>query len=80
MWLVMQSTREGRIAFNADNIAYIAEPPAAEAALGVGAGVRITGEEEGIIEVEESFDDIMSALARDARSEIRRRKDDHRMD
>ena len=79
MWLVMHSGGH-RIAFNTGGIAYIAEPPAAEAALGVGAGVMITGEEEGIIEVEESFDDIMSALARDARSEIRRRKDDHRMD
>lgn len=80
MWLVMQGTRDSRIAFNADNIAYIAEPPAVEAALGTGAGVVVSGENEGIIEVEEAFDDIMSALARDARSGIRRRKDDHRMD
>lgn len=79
MWLVMHSGGH-RIAFNADNIAYIAEPPAVEAALGTGAGVMITGEEEGIIEIEESFDDIMRALAQDARSEIRRRKDDHRVD
>lgn len=75
MWLVMHSGGH-RIAFNADNIAYIAEPPAVEAALGTGAGVRITGEEDGIIEVEESFEDILATMARDGR----RQKDDHRMD
>jgi hypothetical protein len=76
MWLVMQSTREGRIAFNADNIAYIAEPPAAEAALGIGAAVAIAGDAENVIEVRESFEDILATMARDGR----RRKDDHRMD
>ena len=76
MWLVMQSTRGGRIAFNADNIAYIAEPPAAEAALGIGAAVAIAGDAENVIEVRESFEDILATMARDGR----RRKDDHRMD
>ena len=76
MWLVMQSTRGGRIAFNADNIAYIAEPPAAEAALGIGAAVAIDGDVETVVEVREPFDEILAALARDGR----RRKDDHRVD
>jgi len=76
MWLVMQSMEGNRIAFNADSIAYIAEPPAVEAALGTGAGVAVCSDVETVIEVREPFDEILAALARDGR----RRKDDHRVD
>jgi hypothetical protein len=64
MWLVMTSTEGPRIAFNADSIAYIAEPPAVEAALGTGAGIAVQGDPETIIEVRESYEEILTAMSR----------------
>jgi len=74
MWLVMTSTEGPRIAFNADAIAYIAEPPAVEAALGTGAGIAVQGEVETLIEVKEPFQEILTAMGRVGGNY------DHRMD
>lgn len=74
MWLVMTSTEGSRIAFNVDSIAYIAEPPAVEAALGTGAGITVQGDPETIIEVREPFDEILTAMGRIGG------RYDHRMD
>lgn len=74
MWLVMTSTEGSRIAFNADSIAYIAEPPAVEAALGTGAGIAVQGDPETIIEVRESYEEILTAMGRIGG------RYDHRMD
>ena len=64
-WLTLTSVDKGtRFLVNADNLAFIADPPEDEAENGVGAGISFVGDNGNIIAVKESRKAIENELRR----------------